>query len=108
MVEGSEVSFVCPICGESDFSEKSIFLRHLKIHEVKTAKICDISRKFCDVCGKMYPNVKELTIDSTRAKLFGLTLEVKKKDFFKIIKYVKNQDKSDLTIFNSKKVLYYK
>ena len=57
MVEGSEVSFVCPICGESDFSEKSIFLRHLKIHEVKTAKICDISRKFCDVCGKMYPNV---------------------------------------------------
>ena len=30
------------------------------------------------------------------------------KRFFKIIKYVKNQDKSDLTIFNSKKVLYYK
>ena len=57
MVEGSEVSFVCPICGESDFSGKSIFLRHLKIHEVKTAKICDISRKFCDVCGKTYPNV---------------------------------------------------
>ena len=53
MVEGSEVSFVCPICGESDFSEKSIFLRHLKIHEVKTAKICDISRKFYDVYGKM-------------------------------------------------------
>ena len=57
MVEGSEVCFVCPICGESDFSEKSIFLRHLKIHEVKTAKICDRSRKFCDVCGKTYPNV---------------------------------------------------
>ena len=57
MVEGSEVSFVCPICGESDFSEKHLFLRHLKIHEVKTAKICDISRKFCDVCGKTYPNV---------------------------------------------------
>ena len=32
----------------------------------------------------------------------------KEKRFFKIIKYVKNQDKSDLTIFNSKKVLYYK
>ena len=37
MVDGSEASFVCPICGESDFSAKSIFLRHLKIHEVKTA-----------------------------------------------------------------------
>ena len=32
----------------------------------------------------------------------------KEKGVFKIIKYVKNQDKSDLTIFNSKKVLYYK
>ena len=31
MVEVSKVSFVCPICGESKFSTKSIFLRHLKI-----------------------------------------------------------------------------
>ena len=28
--------------------------------------------------------------------------------FFKIMKYVKNQDKCDMTVFNSKKVLLYK
>ena len=114
MVEGSEVSFVCPICGESDFSEKSIFLRHLKIHEVKTAKICDISRKFCDVCGKTYPNVLVYNDHVRKYHLHEYpcnqchNIRSKEKRFFKIIKYVKNQDKSDLTIFNSKKVLYYK
>ena len=39
MVEGSEVSFVCPICGESDFSEKGIFPWHLKTHELNNFKI---------------------------------------------------------------------
>ena len=28
--------------------------------------------------------------------------------YFKIMKYVKNEDKCDMTIFNSKKVLMYK
>ena len=36
------------------------------------------------------------------------TIRSEEKRFFKIIKHVKNQDKSDLTIFNSKKVLYHK
>ena len=56
MVEVSEVSFVCPICGESKFSTKSIFLRHLKIHEVLPKKFTAVTRKFCDICGKMFPN----------------------------------------------------
>ena len=36
------------------------------------------------------------------------TIRNEEQRYFKIMKYVKNQDKSDLTIFNSKKCLYYK
>ena len=36
------------------------------------------------------------------------TIRSEENRYFKIMKYVKNQDKSDLTIFNTKKVKYYK
>ena len=39
--------------------------------------------------------------------IFG-NIQCAEQRYFKIMKYVKNEDKCDLTIFNSKKVLLYK
>ena len=71
------MSSVCHTCGvtEDNFSRRSCFDKHVKLHD-------NSSPSFCDSCRK-------ITNEEQR--------------YFKMMKYVKNQDKCDKTIFNSKK-----
>ena len=78
----SEVSFVCPTCGSSDFFTKSSFDRHIRMHSVQQ--------------------------EFNKGETVWATICSEESRYFKIMKYVKNQDKSDLTIFNTKKIKYYK
>ena len=103
------MSSVCHTCGvtEDNFSRRSLFDKHVKLHD-------NSSPSFCDSCGKTYGNDFAFNEHVTRYHLKEFpcsqctTITNEEQRYFKMRKYVKNQDKCDKTIFNSKKSLPYK
>ena len=104
----------CKICGKSYSSVFNLNKHMRNVHnEMSQNKYYSLSDKVldyptgttCNICNKSYSSVSNLI---KQGETVWATIRSEEKRFFKIIKHVKNQDKSDLTIFNSKKVLYHK
>ena len=101
--------FPCSKCG-AKFNSNSGFKRHMRIHN---------SLYFtCDVCSKTFSRLDSLnrhkmescngTSAEFKCELCNEFISSKRMLDYKMMKFVKNQDKCDLTIFNSKKMLVYK
>ena len=111
MARLSKFSAICHTCGKSssDFIRRVYFENHIKSHEAGVAYICES-------CGKGYSTLMDLKnhIGKYHKECYKCIqcdksfISSGEQRYFKIMKYVKNEDKCDMTIFNSKKVLMYK
>ena len=95
--------FPCTLC-DNKYTLDHALQRHMLTHT---------QDKFnCDGCTTTFSRLDTLRRHKCKTERLGFEcvhcLKVYSNERFKIMKYVKNQDKSDLTIFNSKKCLYYK
>ena len=88
MAKFSKFSSVCHSCRlcESDFSKRIHFVLHIKAHDI-------INQHLCNTCGKIFHTLEHLE-DHVR--------------HYHTMKYLKNADMCDMTIFNSAKTKYYK
>ena len=95
MARLSKFSAICHTCGKSssDFIRRVYFENHIKSHEAGVAYICES-------CGKGYSTLMDL---KNHIGQFSSQVTCWLQKW-----YVKNEDKCDMTIFNSKRVLMYK